>query len=257
MDIYFDKEDTIPNLEVAMTIALILAGGLGLRMNDEGNQPKQFYTLGEKPIIIHTLEKFSLHPMINAICVVCLHTWEDYLRDLINKFGLKKINWITSGGDSRQASVFQGLCLLENVCSLHDIVVVHDGVRPFVTSSLIKRSITTTETLGNAMTSIRCTDTLLNSPDGKTASYAMERNNTYSVQTPQTYRLGYGLALYRRAYELGKTETINCCELFIELGETIYMINGRKNNIKLTTRDDIDYLKYLNTIMNTSSDDDE
>lgn len=237
-----------------MNIALILAGGLGLRMNQEGEPPKQFFVLGEKPVLIHTLERFEKHTDIAAVCVVCLPTWEEYLKDLIKHFGIKKVRWIVAGGDCRQASVYNGLCALEKTCSLEDIIVVHDGVRPFITSEIINQNIKTAVQYGNAMTSMRSTDTLITSHNGKTAEYAMERDSSFSVQTPQTYRLGYGLEHYRRAYEAGRTNTINCCELFIEMGETIYIVNGRKTNIKLTTRDDIAYLKFLNSIF---SDDDE
>jgi 2-C-methyl-D-erythritol 4-phosphate cytidylyltransferase len=237
-----------------MNIALILAGGLGIRMNQEGEPPKQFFVLGDKPVLIHTLERFEKHPEINAVCVVCLQTWEEYLDRLINHFGIKKVRWIVTGGDSRQASVYNGLCVLEKDCELDDIIVVHDGVRPFITSEIISQNIRIAKEYGNAMTSMLCTDTLITSHNGKTAEYAMDRNSSYSVQTPQTYRLGYGLNHYRRAYEMEKTNTINCCELFISMGETVYLVNGRKTNIKLTTRDDIAYLKFLNSIFN---DDDE
>lgn len=237
-----------------MNIALILAGGLGLRMNQEGEPPKQFFVLGDKPVLIHTLERFEKHPEIDAVCVVCLQTWEEYLDGLIKHFGIKKVRWIVSGGDCRQASVYNGLCALEKECNLEDIIVVHDGVRPFITSENISQNIKIAIQYGNAMTSMQSTDTLITSHNGKTAEYAMDRNSSYSVQTPQTYRLGYGLNHYRRAYEMEKTNTINCCELFISMGETVYLVNGRKTNIKLTTRDDIAYLKFLNSIFN---DDDE
>lgn len=231
-----------------MNIALVLAGGLGLRMNQSGEPPKQFFELGDKPVIIHTLERLDKHGAIDAICVVCLSTWEDYLKDLIGKFAIQKVRWIVNGGECRQASVYNGLCELERECSHEDIIVVHDGVRPFITSEIIDQNINMAIEYGNAMTSMRSTDTLILSKNGKTAEYAMDRNSSFSVQTPQTYRLGYGLNLYRRAYEAGRENTINCCELFIEMGETIYIVNGRKTNVKLTTQDDISYLRFLNSI---------
>lgn len=237
-----------------MNIALILAGGLGLRMNQEGEAPKQFFVLGEKPVLIHTLERFEKHPEIDAVCVVCLQTWEGYLEDLIKHFGIKKVRWIATGGDCRQASVYNGLCVLGRDCSPNDIIVVHDGVRPFITSEIISQNIKTAIQYGNAMTSMQCTDTLITSHNGKTAEYAMDRNSSYSVQTPQTYSLGYGLNHYRRAYEMGNTNTINCCELFISMGETVYIVNGRKTNIKLTTRDDIAYLKFLNSLFSDENE---
>ena len=240
-----------------MNIALILAGGLGLRMNQEGEPPKQFYVLGEKPVIIHTLDRFESHHDIDAVCVVCLPTWEVYLRSLIESYGIKKTRWIIAGGETRQSSVYNGLCTLEKECSPQDTIIVHDGVRPFITTHIISQNIATANEHGNAMTGMRSTDTLVSSHDGRSAAHAMERDSTYSIQTPQTYNLGYGLDLYRRAYASNITSAINCCELFIELGEQVYIVDGRKTNIKLTTRDDIAYLRFLHTIFVDYSDFDE
>jgi len=237
-----------------VNIALVLAGGLGQRMNSDSEPPKQFFVLGDKPVLIHTLERFELYPEIDAICVVCLPTWENYLRDMIKSYGHKKTRWIVKGGDTRQASVYYGLLALEKECSPDDMILVHDGVRPFITHGLIQRNIKTAQEYANAMTGARSTDTLVKSKDGISADSSMERSSMFSIQTPQTYKLGYGLDLYKRAYESGITEAINCCELFIEMGEKIYIVIGRKSNIKLTTRDDINYLKYLNIIFNERID---
>jgi 2-C-methyl-D-erythritol 4-phosphate cytidylyltransferase len=229
-------------------VALILAGGLGLRMNQEGEPPKQFVVLGEKPILIHTLERFEAHPYIDATCIVCLPTWEEYLLNLIKHYKIKKTRWIVTGGELRQKSVYNGLCELEKKYPPDTVIVVHDGVRPFITSEIITRNIDVAMTGGSAMTGMRSADTLVTSPDGSIAKTAMDRDSTFSIQTPQTYMLGYGLNLYRKAIERGIHNSINCCELFIALGETVSIVNGRKTNIKLTTQDDIAYLEYLHSI---------
>jgi len=231
-----------------MNTALLLASGLGLRMNQGGVEPKQFFVLGDKPILIHTIERFETHNEVDAICVVCLPGWEEYLREKIDKYAIKKVRWIVTGGDTRQTSIYNGLCALEKDCDSQDMIIVHDGVRPFITSEIISKNIETAEKFGNAMTGMQSTDTLIHSRDGRASTFAMERDSTYTIQTPQTYRLGYGLELYRRAYDAGKTQLINCCELFIEFGERVYIVNGRKSNIKLTTQDDINYLNFLHTI---------
>lgn len=231
-----------------MNIGLLLAGGLGLRMGQGTELPKQFFQLADKPVLIHTIERFEAHPDIDALCIVYLPTWEGYLQECLKHYGVKKVRWLVPGGDIRQQSVFNGLCALEKDCSPDDIVLVHDGVRPFITADIITDNIETARESGNAMTGMRSTDTLVNAPDGHRADSRMERDNTFTVQTPQTYPLGYGLGLYRRAYEQGKTATINCCELFIELGEPIYLVPGLKTNIKMTTEEDIAFLKALHAI---------
>jgi 2-C-methyl-D-erythritol 4-phosphate cytidylyltransferase len=231
-----------------MNSALILAGGLGLRMNQAGEPPKQFHLLAEKPVLIHTLERFEKHPEIDAICVACLPTWDGYLSELIESYRLKKVRWLIEGGENRQQSVFSGLCTLESACPPETIVLVHDGVRPFITNDIISQNIETAQIYGNAMTGMRSTDSLVVSQDDFVADIAMERDRTFTIQTPQTYRLGEGLALYRQASARGMTNTINCCELFIALGQQIHIVNGLKTNIKLTTPDDIAYLEFLHSI---------
>lgn len=231
-----------------MNVALVLAGGLGLRMGQSSHLPKQFFRLADKPVLIHTLEIFQNHSEVDAIVVVYLPTWEGYLQECLNNYGISKVKWLVPGGSVRQESVYNGLCELEKHCTPKDIVLVHDGVRPFITYDLITQNIEMVKQCKNAMTATRCTDTLVLSDQGTAANQAMVRDNTYSVQTPQSYFLGYGLEKYRAAYQAGKTQTINCCELFIEMGETVNLVMGRKNNMKLTTEEDISFLKAMHQI---------
>ena len=231
-----------------MNVALVLAAGLGLRMNQDGEPPKQFFKLGDKPVLMHTLSRFEKHPDIDSICVVCLPTWEEYLQNLIARYKIKKVRWIVAGGNLRQESVYNGLCALERDCPGTALVIVHDGVRPFIKNKIISDNITCAAMHGNAMTGMCSTDTLVTSYDGLIAETAMVRDSTFTIQTPQTYPLNYGLNFYRKAISAGMVNTINCCELFMAMGEKIYIVNGRKSNIKLTTPDDIAYLKFLSTI---------
>ena len=80
-----------------MNYALIFAGGVGRRMNSKA-RPKQFLEIHGKPIIIHTIEHFDMHPDIDAICVVCVADWLDYMRTIITKFNIEKVKWIIPGG---------------------------------------------------------------------------------------------------------------------------------------------------------------
>lgn len=231
-----------------MNIGLILAGGLGVRMGQSSVLPKQFFELADKPILIHTLEIFERHPDIDAVCVVYLPTWEGYLEECLKAYGIKKVKWMVPGGYVRQLSVFNGLEELEKHCPEDTIVLVHDGVRPFINKEVITNNINMVKEKGNAMTATRCTDTLVSSPDGSGADAAMDRDNTFSVQTPQSYPLSYGLQLYRKAYELDMKFTINCCELFVALGETVHLVTGTRNNMKLTTEEDIAFLQAMHKI---------
>lgn len=227
-----------------MNIALILASGLGNRMNMPGEPPKQFFVLGDKPVLMHTINCFEKHDEIDAICIVCLPTWENYVSDLVATHNCQKVQMIVPGGDTRQESIFNGLNIIKEKYSDEDIVIVHDGVRPFITSSIISENIRIVKECGTAMTGFRSTDTLITSHNSMTSESSMDRDSTFAIQTPQSYRLGYGITHYKKAIELGMN-TINCCELFIQLGETVHIVNGRKTNVKLTTQDDIAYLEFL------------
>jgi len=91
-----------------MNIALIFAGGTGIRMNTHA-KPKQFLELNGKAIIIHTIEHFEQHPQIDAICIVCLESHIEYLKNLLKFYHIKKVKWLTNGGETGQISIFNGL----------------------------------------------------------------------------------------------------------------------------------------------------
>ena len=124
-----------------MNTALIFAGGTGKRMGTAG-RPKQFLELHGKPIIIHTLEHFDRHPEIDAIAVVCIAGWIDYLKDQLERWRIKKVRWIVPGGETSQDSTRAGLGILEANCDPENtIVLIHDGVRPLITEKLISDNI--------------------------------------------------------------------------------------------------------------------
>ena len=91
-----------------MNLALVFAGGTGTRMNSK-TKPKQFLELNGKPIIIHTIDIFDRHPEIDAIAVVCLEGWIDYLNELLEKFRIKKVKYVVPGGQTGQQSIRNGL----------------------------------------------------------------------------------------------------------------------------------------------------
>ena len=119
-----------------MNNVLIFAGGAGRRMNSR-SKPKQFLKLYGKEIIIHTLENFQNHPEVDNIVVVCIKGWVTYLQKLLAQYGIDKVRLIVAGGKTGQESIYNGLCALSDFAPADSIVLVHDGVRPFVTDSLI------------------------------------------------------------------------------------------------------------------------
>ena len=124
-----------------MNIAVIFAGGVGNRMHCT-ETPKQFLEMYNKPIIIHTIDHFENHPMIDAIVVVCVKGWINYLEQMLYKFRIEKVKRIVSGGETGQLSIYNGLCAARELDSDEDaIVLIHDGVRPLINSKLIADNI--------------------------------------------------------------------------------------------------------------------
>ncbi|MBQ2161176.1 MAG: 2-C-methyl-D-erythritol 4-phosphate cytidylyltransferase, partial [Firmicutes bacterium] len=123
-------------------IALIFAGGYGQRIGSD--IPKQFLKICGREIIIHTLELFELNDAIDEIYVVCIEDWIDHLKGLLEKYDIDKVSAVVPGGETGQDSIFIGLS--EIAKNEEDaIVLLHDGVRPLVTESTIKRAVESTE----------------------------------------------------------------------------------------------------------------
>ncbi len=125
-----------------MNIAVIFAGGVGKRMGNT-DKPKQFIEIEGKPIIIHTLEHFEKNKNIDAIIVASKVEWIDYLNDLLVKYNIKKVAKVVPGGETGQMSIFNGIKCAKEMYGDDAIVLIHDGVRPFITDELIDTNIQT------------------------------------------------------------------------------------------------------------------
>ena len=170
-----------------MNTALIFAGGTGTRMGSAG-RPKQFLELHGKPIIIHTLEHFDRHPEIDAIAVVCIAGWIDYLKDQLDRFRIKKVRWIVPGGETSQDSTRAGLGILAENCDPKDtIVLIHDGARPLVTEEIICRTIDAAAEYGACVAAMPVKDTIKLADDNCNIESTPERSKVWQIQTPQAF----------------------------------------------------------------------
>ena len=144
-----------------MNIAVIFAGGVGSRMHSK-SRPKQFLEMYNKPIIIHTLEHFENHSMIDAIVVVCIKEWIPYLKDLLYKYRIEKVRKVVPGGETGQLSIYNGLIAAKEISNVErSIVLIHDGVRPLINEKLIKNNIETVKKYGSAITTAKVKETIL------------------------------------------------------------------------------------------------
>lgn len=188
-----------------MNIAVIFAGGSGLRMHTK-SRPKQFLDLNGKPIIIYTLELFDNHPGIDAIVVACIESWIPFLEKQLRKFEINKVVKVVPGGKSGQESIYNGLCAAEayvrgrSVDSEKATVLIHDGVRPLITEETITDNINKVEEVGSCITCIPATETLI----VKQADGSLEipsRADSLIARAPQSFRLSDIMAAHRRALE--------------------------------------------------------
>lgn len=222
-----------------MNIAVIFAGGAGSRMNSK-DRPKQFLEMYNKPIIIHTLEHFENHPMIDAIAVVCIESWIPYLNDLLYKFRIEKVKKVVSGGKTGQLSIYNGLKAAKEIAGDEkSIVLIHDGVRPLINEKLITDNIESVKKYGSAITTAKVKETILvvNEKDSS-IDYVPSRGNSRVAKAPQSFWLDNILKVHNQAYSKDEIEWIDSCTMMQEYGFKMHLIDGPSQNIKITTPED-------------------
>lgn len=219
-----------------MNVAVIFAGGVGVRMNAR-SLPKQFLEINGKPIIIHTLEHFEGHPDIDAIAIANLADYHDHLRKLLRRYEIKKVRWIVDGGTTGQESRHNALKAVADDCPDDTVVLIHDGVRPLISAELISANIDSVLTNGSGITCTKFNETVVSS-EARYIDDVIPRDFIYAAQAPQSFRLGEILSLYDRAVDEGEFDTIDSCTLMHRYGRKIHRVDGPRSNIKITTAED-------------------
>jgi 2-C-methyl-D-erythritol 4-phosphate cytidylyltransferase len=214
--------------------AVIVSAGKGQRFME--GRKKQYFSLGEKPILAHTLDRFDACPLIRSILLVVGHEDQDYcLKEIIEKFRYRKISGIIPGGKQRQDSVRNGL---DGLSADAEIIVIHDGVRPFVTKEMIEESIRSAARFGAVIIAMPVKDTIkMAHPDG-TVLKTLERESLWQAQTPQTFQASLIREAYLKATEDGYIGTDDA-SLVERLGKKIHILPGSYTNIKITTLEDL------------------
>jgi len=209
-------------------IALIVAGGKGSRMNND--IPKQFLLLKNKPVLYYTLKAFTdAYENIEIILVLPEEHISKGQEIIDGYFNHSRIR-ITAGGRTRFHSVQNGLALINE----ESIIFVHDGVRCLITSDLIKKCYETAVENGNAVPAVECGDSVrLLTANG---NRIVDRNKVKLIQTPQTFHSKILLPAYKIDYKDKFTDEASVVEAY---GLTINLIEGEKNNIKITTPADL------------------
>lgn len=209
---------------------IVVAAGLGKRM--KLNRNKQFLQFEGKPLIIHTLEVFEQDELCEHIILVVNPAEKEEMASLVNTYGIDKVQRIVEGGKERQESVFNGL----QHCQKRDIVLIHDGARPFITKELIHDLVQKIKETGGAILATPVTDTIKLQEDKQLKT--LKREYLWAAQTPQ----GFYYDIIAEAHEKADQQSFlgtDDASLVEWLGHPVSIVEGSYDNFKMTTREDI------------------
>ncbi len=215
-----------------MNSAIILAGGRGKRMGYSIS--KQFIELKGKPILYYTLKKFIDNENIDRIILVLPQDEIEYCKkEIIDKYSLK-VDKIINGGSERQHSVYNGLIAVEN----SDIVLIHDGARPFITDRIINEGIELAKKYGAAAPGVMPKDTIKIKNSNGFSINTPNRETLVAIQTPQIFKLDTILECHRKVKVNGEIVTDDTM-VVEKYGHQVYLYDGEYTNIKVTTPEDL------------------
>lgn len=211
---------------------IVLAAGQGKRMKAGKN--KQFIELEGKPVILHTLTVFEEDPNCEEIKLVINEREKDIFKELLSLNPIKKIKEIVPGGEERQDSVYNGL----NAIRSAEIVLVHDGARPFISHTVIRNLVEKASAEGAAIVGVPVKDTIKRVSKEGIVEETVERSSLWSIQTPQAFRY----PILKEAHEKAKAENYmgtDEASLVERIHVPVHIVEGEYENFKLTTPDDL------------------
>lgn len=222
-----------------MNIALIFAGGSGNRMGTA--LPKQFLKINSVPILVHTMRLFERHPEIDRMYLAVPEAYIPKAQELVGEYRLSRTRKVIAGGDSAQDTIYRLLREAAEENSEDSVVLLHDGVRPFITMDLITRSIECVKKYGSAVTCIPSYETVIVSEDGEKVGEVPFRRETYTAQAPQSFYLKDILDAHEqiRKRPEGYENMVDACTILRTLGREVHMVRGNRGNLKITTPEDV------------------
>ena len=224
-----------------MIYAAILAGGIGSRMGNT-EKPKQFLNIGGRPVIVHTVEKFTACAEFEKVIVVTPPEWIEYTRDILSGSlsDMKRII-VAAGGSTRNESLMNAIAVIEEEGNLNEetIIVTHDAVRPFVTQRIIRENIEAVRRSDACDTAFPATDTILKSEDSIYVSEIPDRSQLFQTQTPQSFRAEKLKKLYMSLTTEEKNTLTDAAKIFVMKNEKVEIVRGESFNIKITYPYDI------------------
>ncbi len=202
-----------------------------------------------KPVLAYTVEAFQKCPEIDAIEVVCIKSYLNYMDEMKAKYGFDKMLWVAEGGDTFQESVMNGIKNLEDKANRDDIVLVHFGASPFIEENIITDAISVCKEKGNAISATdfyvlsglkHSTDSVSDS-DNFSSTY-IDRDTIACMSTPHAFKYGFVDDMYKEAVETGVINEVepHTTTLMYKMGKKIYFSKGSQTNIKITRKEDLD-----------------
>lgn len=225
-------------------VALIPAAGQGKRMGT--GRPKAFISLGALPILAHTLQKFEACPQVDEVIpLVPPGEGVAWTQEIVSRGGLKKISQIVPGGAERQESVYVGL---KAVREKPEAVIIHDGVRPFISPDLIHRALSEVRRFQAVAVALPASETIKQVARENMVLRTLDRRQLWMVQTPQSFDYKLILRAHEEARRDGFVGTDDA-SLVERLEIPVRIIEGSRFNFKITSPEDLLFaealLKYL------------
>lgn len=226
-----------------MNHAIILAGGVGSRMN--ADVPKQYIPVKGVPLFVYSVRKFSSRKDIDTIVIVASDDWKEFIKESLLSESISQSVVYASAGRSRQHSVWNGLQALHTIASERDLVFVHDSVRPLFPLSIIDDCIETCTEYDAALPVISVKDATYRSADGVELTAILPRTELFSGQSPECFRYGP----FVRAHSMIPGDEIafvrGCSELVFRAGMKVRLVPGTEQNFKITTKEDLQAFALL------------
>lgn len=228
-------------MEKTNIFGIVLAGGIGSRMGNV-EKPKQFMEVGNKPIIIHTIEKFVVMPEFERVIVLSPKAWLNYTKDVIKKYvpECDKID-VIQGGETRNDTIMNAIAHIEKQYGLDEetIIVTHDSVRPFVTYRILEDNIRYAKEEGACDTVIPATDTIVESLNNQYITNIPDRSKMYQGQTPQSFKALKLRQIFEALTKEEKEILTDACKILVLKGEKVHLVDGEVFNIKITYPHDL------------------
>lgn len=223
-----------------MNTAVILAGGTGTRLG--GNLPKQYIEVNNKPIIEYCLDVFLNHEIIDAVQIVADEVWHEYV---LRHISSDKFKGFSPPGQTRQLSIYNGLCDVKKYSSDDDCVIIHDAARPLVSEKMITECLEKLKQHDGVLPVLPMKDTVYFSEDGKCISQLIDRSKIYAGQAPEAFVFGKYFNANRALLPEEIFKINGSTEPAIMAGMDISMIDGDENNFKITTKADLEKFKEI------------